>query len=272
VKSANLDATSKKSDNVLFSVSYSEAGLHTDGASKDRVYDVVSLLCISPASLSGGKFRISNACDVYDDLNKTLPKFMMYELLRNLPRDILENGKGKGTIGTYGQMSRSSALLAMRIRYNSYPIYEVNGDHMRCRYMRHWIETGHEKTKWKVPTLLKIVLDLLDDHLDKACCFHDALERGDMIFANNSMIVHARDQFKNKFGAPPRHKVRAWLQVQKADLNSTQLEVEESSSDTCKGIRSFSSMKSLTRVNSVANLVMQELEEKKDMKRKQAAE
>ena len=150
VRSANLDATSKKSDNVLFSVSDSEAGWHTDGASKDRVYDVVSLLCVSPASLSGGKFRISNACDVYDDLNKTLPKFMMYELLRAIPRDILENGKGKGTIGAYGQMSRSSALLAMRIRYNSYPIYVVNGDRMRFRYMRHWIETGHEKTMWKV--------------------------------------------------------------------------------------------------------------------------
>mmetsp|Transcript_16790 Transcript_16790/g.26202 ORF Transcript_16790/g.26202 Transcript_16790/m.26202 type:complete len:492 (+) Transcript_16790:2-1477(+) len=61
VKSANIDATSKKADNVLFSVSDSEAGWHTDGASKDRVYDVVSLLCISPAA-EGGKFRISNAC------------------------------------------------------------------------------------------------------------------------------------------------------------------------------------------------------------------
>ena len=54
VKSANLDAASKKSDNVLFSVSDSEAGWHTDRASKDRVYDAVSLLCVSPASSSRG--------------------------------------------------------------------------------------------------------------------------------------------------------------------------------------------------------------------------
>ena len=87
--SANIDAMSKKADNVLFSVSDSEgeliknyypafyehapetnffllitslvAGWHTDGASKDRVYDVVSLLCISPAA-KGGEFRVSNAC------------------------------------------------------------------------------------------------------------------------------------------------------------------------------------------------------------------
>lgn len=60
--SANIDAMSKLNDNVLFSVSDTEAGWHTDGASKDRVYDVVSLLCISP-STTGGKFRISNACE-----------------------------------------------------------------------------------------------------------------------------------------------------------------------------------------------------------------
>lgn len=84
--------------------------------------------------------------------------------------------------------------------------------------MRHWIETGHEKTFWKVPTLLKIAMDVLDDHLDDACCFHQALERGDMIFANNAIIAHARDQFKNDPDAPPRHKVRAWIQVQKAAI------------------------------------------------------
>ena len=84
--------------------------------------------------------------------------------------------------------------------------------------MRHWIETGHEKTFWKIPTFLRIAMDILDDHLDEACCFHQALERGDMIFANNAMLAHARDKFKNDPDRPPRHKVRAWIQVQKAAL------------------------------------------------------
>jgi len=86
------------------------------------------------------------------------------------------------------------------------------------RYMRYWIETGHGKTNWKVPTFLRIAMDMLDDHLDQSCCFHDALERGDMIFANNAMLAHARDQFKDGPGLPPRHKVRAWIQTQKADM------------------------------------------------------
>ena len=55
----------------------------------------------------------------------------MYELTRAIPRDILENGGGKGTVGAASALSRSAALLAMRIKYNSYPIYVVEGDRMR---------------------------------------------------------------------------------------------------------------------------------------------
>ena len=70
-----------------------------------------------------------------------------------------------------------------------------------------------------IGSLLKIAMDLLDDQLDE-----DALERGDMVFNNNSIIAHARDAFVNDPNSPPRHLVRAWLQVQKADIVSFQNE------------------------------------------------
>lgn len=209
--------SSTKTDNVLFSVSDTEAGWHTDGCSKDICYDVVSLLCITPA-VKGGKFKISNSANVYDHLNNTLPKFMMYELTRPVPRDVLENGNGEGTVGLDDSIRRSGRILSHRVRYNSYPIYVVEADQMRFRYMRYWIETGHKKTSWKVPTLLRIAMDILDDELDKVCCFHDKLVRGDIVFTNNAIIAHARDSFENDPYAPPRHKVRAWLQAQKADM------------------------------------------------------
>ena len=41
-----------------FSSSSYTANWHTDGASKDRVYDAVSLLCIQPSS-KGGKSKVS---------------------------------------------------------------------------------------------------------------------------------------------------------------------------------------------------------------------
>jgi len=214
VKSANLNAMDKKADNVLFSVSDTEAGWHTDGASRDAVYDVVSLLCISPAA-SGGEFKVSNFCNAFQKMRMMMPDFFFYELERPLPRDVLENGQGKGSIGVVTRLSRNEGLLAMRIRNNSYPILLQQGSQMRARYMRFWIETGHLKTGWKVPVLLKIAMDMLDDQLDAETCFHEALIRGDMIFANNSIIAHARDAFKNNPDGPPRHKVRAWIQVQK---------------------------------------------------------
>ncbi len=41
VKNNHIDAMDGKNDNVLFSVSDCEATWHTDGASKDKVYDCV---------------------------------------------------------------------------------------------------------------------------------------------------------------------------------------------------------------------------------------
>ncbi len=219
VKDAHLDALDKvKGDNVLFSVSNTECSWHTDGASIDRVYDIVGLMCIFPAS-EGGEFHVSNSCNVYDELQKNIPGFIRYELERPLPRDILENGKGKGVNDIASALSRSKDILAMRIRYNAYPIYVGNGDRMRFRYMRHWIETGHEKTSWKVPTLLKIAMDLLDDKLDEECCFRRRLKSGEIMFGNNSIMAHARNSFKDNGKDVARHLLRAWIQVQKLHLD-----------------------------------------------------
>ena len=164
------------------------ANWHTDGASKDKVYDAVSLLCIHPSSI-GGKSKVSNACNAYDELSH-MPKFLLNELRRPCPRDILENGKGnKRRMSIGSQLSRAESVLSLRISYNSYPIFDVQQDRMRFRYMRYWIESAHKKMHWKVPTLLRIAMDLLDDTLDRGCCFHEKLERGDVLICNNSCIV-----------------------------------------------------------------------------------
>jgi len=217
VKDNCINAMDGSLDNVLFSVSNCEANWHTDGASKDRVYDAVALLCIHPSS-SGGKSKISNACNAYDAMS-SMPKFLMNELLRPVARDILENGSGnKRRLSARSQLSRADSIMSLRISYNSYPIFVVQQDRMRFRYMRHWIESAHKKMHWRVPTLLRIAMDILDDTLDKGCCFHQSLNRGDVLICNNSCIAHGRDAFKNIPGKPPRHLVRAWMQVQKVDL------------------------------------------------------
>lgn len=74
-----------------------------------------------------------------------------------------------------------------------------------------------------------------------------------MIFANNAMLAHARDQFKNDPDAPPRHKVRAWIQVQKAAI------AQETEVAGNGGLFvSKHSVSTLARVESVAKLIQGE--------------
>lgn len=61
-------------------------------------------------------------------------------------------------------------------------------------------------------------MDLLDEELDNSCCFNESMEPGDMIYDNNMIVAHARNAFKVADGQAPRHKVRAWLQIQKSEL------------------------------------------------------
>lgn len=188
VQDSKLDAMDDKNDNVLFSVSNCEANWHTDGASKDKVYDAVSLLCIHPSDI-GGRSKVSNACNAYDAVSH-MPKFILNELHRPVSRDILENGKGNAQhLSMSDQLSRADSIMSLRMSYNSYPIFDVQPNRMRFRYMRHWIESSHKKMHWKVPTLLQIAMDVLDDTLDEGCCFHERLERGDILICNNACVV-----------------------------------------------------------------------------------
>ena len=217
VQDKNIDAMDGKNDNVLFSVSNCEASWHTDGASKDKVYDCVGLLCINPSRV-GGKSKVSNACNSFDSIESVFPKFMMHELTRPIPRDVLENGKGRGKDNVGTMLSRTESILHLRISYNSYPIYVVKEGRMRFRYMRHWIETAHKKVRWRLPTLLRIAMDVLDDTLTEGCCFNERLGRGDILICNNSCVAHARDAFKDELGQSKRHLVRAWMQCHAVEL------------------------------------------------------
>ena len=174
----------------------------------------MALLCINP-SYKGGEFRVSNYANAWEKLKLHLPKFLQYELLRPLPRDVLENGKGVGNDeGLISKLSRADKFLPLRIKRNSYPIIVEDGDRMQCRYMRHWIESGHRKAGLPISPLLTIAMDFFDEALDKECVFSECLQRGDMIFANNRLITHSRNAFQDDPTKvhPPRHMVRAWIQ------------------------------------------------------------
>merc|ERR1712127_791609 len=224
VRDRGLDTTA---DNVLLSVSQSSAPYHTDGASADRAYDAVGLLCIEPAA-QGGKFYLSNAASALASLKTTLPKFVLNELFRPLPRDILENGNGQGVQrGDLVRFARSPELRKLRVRHNAYPIFEEGLGHgcslrnsnsdsdelLRFRYMRQWIESGHSKARMGLSPLLRFALDALDAALEREKVASIRMQPGDMVFCNNMSFAHSRDAFANQAGDPGRHKVRVWLKL-----------------------------------------------------------
>ncbi len=215
--STDKEGTDEVEDNVLFSEVDTESGWHTDGASKNNVYDVIGLMCIYQAK-DGGKLQVTNAAHALHSLKQNVPEFLLYELMRPIPRDILENKEFKNPAKKSTKFLRSTVILPERIMQNAYPIFDVNGNRMRFRYMRYWINTGHRKAKLKVPTLLQIAMDLLDEQLDQSRCLDRQLTSGEMIFVNNAILAHNRTPFKDLPGVPKRHQVRAWVQIQKADL------------------------------------------------------
>ena len=213
-----LDTTN---DNVLFSVSSAAAPWHTDGASAEKSYDGVGLLCLSPAAQGGGgALHLSNAYSALQVLKQRLPKFVLHELFRPLPRDILENGSGDG-VGESLKITRRPDILKRRVRHNAFPIFEQaimsnvqqeEESRLRFRYMRQWIESGHVKGDVPLSPLLELALNALDQALEEETIGASiCLKEGEMLFCNNMCLAHSRDEFDAN---SPRHHVRIWMKLQ----------------------------------------------------------
>merc|ERR1719383_442767 len=104
--------------------------------------------------MTGGEFRVANACNVHATLSTKLPAFLLYELTRSIPRDVLEKGSGTGQgAGFAAEQRRNGRMLALRVLRNCFPIFHVSNEvhsgdtHMRFRYMRYWIGSGHAKAQ-----------------------------------------------------------------------------------------------------------------------------
>ena len=84
---------------------------------------------------------------------------------------------------------------------------------MLYRYLRTWIEAGHDKAG--VPLTLEQLRAL--DALDETLARHDLrvefmLRPGDMLWVNNRWILHNRTAFEDHTElARRRHYVRLWL-------------------------------------------------------------
>jgi len=179
-----------------FSVTNAESSFHTDNSFGAGVADYVGLLCIHTAK-SGGLSQLVSGYSIHNEL-----------LTRH--RDALE------VLYHPLHIDRRGGLRPGEPPTVPYPVLAWDGRSLMYRYLRYWIESGHEKIGQPLSDAQRRALDLLDEVAnDPSLRVEFALEPGDLYFINNRWILHNRTAFEDH--AEPeqrRHLVRLWLRAE----------------------------------------------------------
>lgn len=178
-----------------FSVTNYESSFHTDNSFGADVLDYVGLQCLQTAK-SGGRSQVVSGLAVLAELRANHP-----DVLATLCRPF--------HVDRRGGIREGEAPTAQ------YPVLQINGHELLVRYLRYWIEAGHEKVGQPLTAAQLSALDTLDQILnrpDLRAEFH--LKPGDMCFINNRWILHNRTAFEDFPELQRRrHLVRLWLQA-----------------------------------------------------------
>lgn len=176
-----------------FSVTNAESTFHTDNSFGSGVVDYVGLLCLRPARQGG----LSQVVSGYSAHNELLARHS----------DVLE------LLYQPWHIERRGGLRPGETPTAEYPVLSRDGRGLTYRYLRYWIESGHEKVGRPLSATQRRALDTLDGVLnDPALRVEFALEPGDMFFVNNRWILHNRTAFEDH-PEPElrRHLVRLWV-------------------------------------------------------------
>ena len=95
------------------------------------------------------------------------------------------------------------------------PIFSYHDGKLSCRYLRQYIELGHEQRGQPVTAAEREALDLFDAVSQREEMRLDMmLEPGDMQFANNYAVLHSRSAFRDAEALDARRKLlRLWLKM-----------------------------------------------------------
>ncbi|MHC4079277.1 MAG: TauD/TfdA family dioxygenase, partial [Planctomycetota bacterium] len=144
------------------------ATFHTDSSARSTLPDFVGLLCEEP-SLTGGELLVSNALCAHQIMQQEDPKALDL-LYKSFVRDVVAPGVDR---------TRENLLL------NRFPVFApcaARKERLVFRYMRYWIEKGHEKAGEPLSDRHIAALDLLDDILSsKEQVLSCQLEKRDIV-------------------------------------------------------------------------------------------
>ncbi len=171
-------------------------GLHTDSSAWDCVPDFVGLLCERPSPF-GGESVLVNAVAAHEWLREQRAESLV-RLYSPYLRDLITPGVDKDL---------------PRRRRNRFPIFaDVQGKRpFLLRYMRYWIEKGHERLGEALPPAALAAFDNLDRALGRAeFQLRFRLEAGDMLWIDNRRLAHGREAYGSS-PADGRLLWRMWL-------------------------------------------------------------
>ena len=187
---------SYRTERIPVSQTRAATGFHTDSSARHTMPDIVALLCLQPAE-SGGESLVVSSATIHEELRRT-NKPLLNCLYREFIRDIV----------TPGTRKTRDALLANRFPVFSQGLYSPK---LSFRYMRYWIERGHQEAKMDLTQTDRDALDVLDDLLaSPEFAVRFKLKAGDHLWVNNHIVAHNRTEYEE---APeqPRHFVRMWI-------------------------------------------------------------
>jgi alpha-ketoglutarate-dependent taurine dioxygenase len=187
------DTGQELSSGARFSVTSYESSFHTDNSFGDAILDYVGLLCLKSAK-SGG-------------ISQNVSGFAVLEVLRREHPEVLKTLTQPLHVDRRGGVREGESPTVRR------PIVAWDGPELILRYLRYWIEAGHEKVGQPLTADERRALDVLDSVLSRPDLRVEfALEPGQMYFINNRWILHNRTAFVDHPELERRrHLVRLWL-------------------------------------------------------------
>jgi hypothetical protein len=176
-----------------FSVTSAESSFHTDNSFGDGVADYVGLLCLRDAR-EGGESQLVSGYAAHN------------ELLAG-HADALEVLRRPFHVDRRGGVRPGEAPTAR------YPVVGEDDRGLVFRYLRYWIEAGHDKAGEPLTPAQVGALDTLDETLRRPelrVTFQ--MRPGEVLLINNRWLLHNRTGFvDHEEPERRRHMVRLWL-------------------------------------------------------------
>jgi hypothetical protein len=176
-----------------FSITNAESTFHTDNSFGDDIVDIIGLLCLQAAK-SGGASQIVSARTVANEMRAEHPNALA--VLR-----------GQFHFDRRGGLRPGDEPTAR------FPVLSGEGADLVVRYLRYWIEAGHEKIGLPLTDEQANALNVFDRTAGaEQLRVEFTMQPGEMLFMNNRWLLHNRTAFADHPEPErQRHYLRLWL-------------------------------------------------------------